>query len=56
MTSTAADIVEGIGSCATGTGATNGAQLTYVLSINTMTSLVASDNHTVTVTLTLTDN
>jgi hypothetical protein len=56
MSSTATTIVTGIGSCATGTGATNGAQLAYTLSINTMTSLVAGDNHTVTVTLTLTDN
>lgn len=52
----ATDIVTGIGSCATGTGPTNGAQLTYVLSIDSMTSLVAGDNHTVTITLTLTDN
>jgi hypothetical protein len=56
MSSTAANIVTAIGSCATGTGATNGAQMAYVLSINTMTSLVAGDNHTVTVTITLTDN
>lgn len=56
MSSTATNIVTGIGSCATGTGATNGAQLAYVLSVNSMTSLVAGDNHTVTITLTLTDN
>jgi len=56
MSSTATNIVTAIGSCATGTGATNGAQLAYVLSINTMTSLVSGDNHTVTITLTLTDN
>ena len=56
MSSTAANIVTAIGSCATGTGATNGAQMAYVLSINTLTSLVAGDNHTVTVTITLTDN
>ncbi len=56
MSSTATNIVTGIGSCATGTGATNGAQLAYTLSINTMTSLVAGDNHTVTITLTLTDS
>jgi hypothetical protein len=56
MSSTATNIVTGIGSCATGTGATNGAQMAYVLSINTMTSLVAGDNHTVTITITLTDS
>jgi len=56
MTATAQNIVTAIGSCATGTTATSGAQLTYVLAINSMTSLVAGDNHTVTITLTLTDN
>ena len=56
MTSTAANVVTGIRSCATGTGAANGAQLAYVLSISDMTALVAGDNRTVTVTLTLTDN
>jgi hypothetical protein len=56
MTSTATNIVTAIGSCATGTTGTSGAQLTYVLSINTLTSLVAGDNHTVTITITLTDN
>jgi hypothetical protein len=30
--------------------------LTYVLAINSVTALVAGDNHTVTITLTLTDN
>jgi len=56
MTSTATNIVTGIGSCATGTTATSGAQLAYVLSVDTMTALVAGDNHVVTITLTLTDN
>jgi hypothetical protein len=56
MSSTAQNIVTAIGSCATGTTASSGAQLAYTLSINTMTSLVAGDNHTVTITLTLTDN
>ncbi len=56
MTSTATNIVTGIGSCATGTGPTSGAQLAYVLSIDTMTALVAGDSRTVTITLTLTDN
>lgn len=56
MTSTATNIVTAIGSCATGITGTSGAQLAYVLSINSMTALVAGDNHTVTITLTLTDN
>jgi hypothetical protein len=56
MSATAQNIVTGIGSCATGITATSGAQLTYVLSINSLTSLVAADNHTVTITITLTDN
>jgi hypothetical protein len=56
MSSTAQNIVTGIGSCATGTTATSGAQLAYVLSINTLTSILAGDNHTVTITITLTDN
>jgi hypothetical protein len=56
MTSTATNIVTGIGSCATGTGPASGAQLAYVMSIDSMTSLVAGESHTVTITLTLTDN
>jgi hypothetical protein len=56
MSATAQNIVTGIGSCATGITGTSGAQLTYVLSINSLTSLVAADNHTVTITITLTDN
>jgi hypothetical protein len=56
MSSTATNIVTGIGGCATGTTSTSGAQLTYVLTINSMTSLVAGDNHTVSITLTLTDS
>ena len=56
MTSTATNIMTGIGSCATGMGATSGAQLTYLLSVDTMTALIAGDNHVVTITLTLTDN
>lgn len=52
----AQNIVTGIGGCATGTGATNGAQLAYTLNINTMTSLVASQNRSATITLTMTDS
>jgi len=55
MSSTAQDVVTTIGSCATGTGGSNGAQLTYTLSVDTVTSLVASESKSATVTLTLTD-
>jgi len=56
LSSTAQNIVTGIGGCATGTGATNGARLTYALSINDVTSLVASQNKAATITFTLTDS
>ena len=52
----AQNIVTGIGGCATGTGATNGANLAYTLQINTMTSLVANQNRSATITLTMTDS
>ena len=55
MSSTAQDVVTTIGSCATGTSGSNGAQLTYTLSVDTVTSLVASESKSATVTLTLTD-
>jgi hypothetical protein len=55
MSSTAQNIVTGVGSCATGVGATDGAQLTYTLSVTDVTQLDACDDQTVTVTLTLTD-
>ena len=55
LSSTAQDIVTTIKSCATGTGGTSGTQLTYLLSIDTMTSLVAAESKSATVTLTLTD-
>jgi hypothetical protein len=55
VSSTAADVVTAIGSCATGTGATDGARLKYTLSVDTMTSLVANETENVTMTLTLTD-
>ena len=55
MSGTAQDVVTTIGSCATGTGPTSGAQLTYTLSVDTVTSLVASESKSATVTLTLTD-
>lgn len=56
LTSTAQDVVTAIGSAATGTGGTSGAQLTYELSVDTFASLVAGESKTVTVTLTMTDD
>ncbi len=54
LSSTASNIVTGIGSCATGTGGTDGAQLSYSLEVTAMTSLQAA-SETATVTLTLED-
>jgi len=56
ISTTAQNLVTGIGGCATGTTGTSGAQLTYTLSIGTMTSLVANESKTATITLTLTDS
>jgi hypothetical protein len=55
MSGTAQPVVTSIGSCATGTGATDGAQLTYTLSVTDDTQLDSCDDQTVTITLTLTD-
>jgi hypothetical protein len=55
MSSTAQDVVTTIRSCATGTGGSSGAQLSYELSVDTATSLVAGESKSATVTLTLTD-
>ncbi|MBM3293482.1 MAG: hypothetical protein FJY82_03040 [Candidatus Aminicenantes bacterium] len=55
VSATAQDIVTGIGSCATGTGGTDGAQLTYVLSIDDFASLIQTASTQATITLTLTD-
>jgi hypothetical protein len=56
VSTTAQNLVTGIGGCATGTGATSGAQLAYALNIITMTSLVANESKSATITLTLTDS
>lgn len=56
ITTSAQDIITGIGSCNTGTNATDGAQLTYTLSVDTVTSLVAAESKTATITLTLADD
>jgi len=55
MTAVAQNIVTAIASCATGTAGTDGAQLTYRLNVDDVSQLDASDDQTVTVTLTLTD-
>jgi hypothetical protein len=55
VSSMAQNIVTTIGSCATGTGATDGAQLTYTLGVSDHTQLDSCDDQTVTITLTLTD-
>jgi hypothetical protein len=55
MSGSAQNVVTGIGSCATGTGGTDGAQLTYTLSVADDTQLDSCDDQTLTITLTLTD-
>jgi len=55
LSSTAANIVTGIRSCATGSGATNGAQLIYELAVTDVEALVAGQSQQATITLTLTD-
>jgi len=55
MTSTAQDIVTAIKSCATGTGGSSGAQLSYALEVSDATALVAGESKSATVTMTLTD-
>jgi len=56
LSTTPQNIVTGIRSCATGRGPSNGARLTYTLVITDFESLVAGEEKTVTVTLTLTDD
>jgi hypothetical protein len=55
LSSTPQNIITAIGSCATGTAGTDGGQLTYTLGVDNVTLLDASDDQSVTVTLTLTD-
>jgi len=52
----ASDIITGIGTCATGTSSTNGAKLTYTLTVDDISSLIAGEDKYRTVTFTLTDN
>jgi len=56
LSTTPQNIVTGIRSCATGRGSSDGAKLTYTLVITDVESLVAGEEKTVTVTLTLTDD
>ncbi len=56
VSSSAQNIITGIGSCATGTSDTDGAQLTYTLMIDDVTALVAGDSQSVTITLTLAED
>jgi hypothetical protein len=56
ISSSAETVVTGIGSCATGRGAGTGAQLAYLLQVDTVTSLEAGDSSSATITLTLTDD
>lgn len=55
VSSTAQIVISGISTCATGTGVTDGANLTYTLSIDTYTSLVGGESKLATLTFTLTD-
>ncbi|MCG8483115.1 MAG: hypothetical protein MJA31_07390 [Clostridia bacterium] len=59
LSTTAQNIVTGIGSCYTGSGTSNGHQLTYSLSLTTTSSnysnLVHNTNNQYTVTYTITD-
>lgn len=54
LSNVAQNIITGIGSCRTGTGA-NGATVTYTFSIDDVSQLEVGDSRTVTVTFTLTD-
>ena len=51
----AKNVITAIGSCATGTGANDGAQLTYRLDVEDVTALLASTNNDVDVTYTITN-
>ena len=55
VSSTATPVVSAIGSCYTGIGGTDGAQLDYVLEITNESGLVSGETQTATVTYTLTD-
>lgn len=55
VTSTAQTIITGVSRCATGTSATDGANLSYTLSVSDAASLQSGENTSATITFTLTD-
>jgi hypothetical protein len=55
LSSSSQNVITSIGSCYTGTGGSDGAQLTYTLEVTDATTLVANASETVTVTFTVTD-
>lgn len=55
VSGSAQNVITAISSCYTGTGGTDGAQLTYTLEVTDATALVANASETVTVTFTMTD-
>ena len=55
ISGSAQTVVTGITRCATGTSATDGANLSYTLSVSDATSLVAGESSSATITFTLTD-
>jgi len=55
MSDSAQPVITGIGSCATGRGAGQGAMLTYTLHVSDFTALVAGETQVATVTFTLID-
>ena len=55
ISGSAQTVVTGITHCATGTSATDGANIRYDLTVSDATSLVVGENRSVTVTFTLTD-
>ncbi len=54
-TGAAADVVTAIPSCATGVGATDGAQVTWELSVDAIASMVSTTAASITITYILTD-
>jgi hypothetical protein len=55
ISGSAQTVITGITRCATGTSATDGANLSYTLSVSDATSLTAGESRSATVTFTLTD-
>lgn len=55
LTDSPQDLVVQIGSCATGTGPNEGVRLLYTLSVDDVSKLIAGEERTSTITLTLSD-